>query len=78
MPFPEQIFKKLYKGDNQLKILDQRYLPRWIIIVIDSIIGVISMAFTYLILSETPIKFHDIISIPKRPANSSKFSSAYW
>lgn len=64
MPFPEQIFKKLYKGDNQLKILDQRYLPRWIIIVIDSIIGVISMAFTYLILSETPIKFHDIISIP--------------
>ena len=64
MPFPKHFFEKLYKGDNKLRMLDQRYLPRWIVIVIDACIGVISLMLTYYILSETPIKFLDIISVP--------------
>jgi FlaA1/EpsC-like NDP-sugar epimerase len=64
MPFPKHFFEKLYKGDNKLRMLDQRYLPRWIVIVIDAFIGVISLILPYFILSETPIKFLDIISIP--------------
>ena len=64
MPFPNRFITKLYKGDNQLKILDQRYLPRWIVFVFDAIIGVTSLLITYLILSNTPIRFLDVLSIP--------------
>ncbi len=54
----------LYKGDNKLKILDQRYLPRWIVILIDTFIAVTSLLLTYFILLGTPIKFLDILSVP--------------
>ncbi|MBE9490664.1 MAG: polysaccharide biosynthesis protein, partial [Bacteroidetes bacterium] len=61
---PLKHFQKLYTGDNSLKLLDQSYLPRWIVVVIDTLLSVASLFFVYLILLGTPINFHDIISLP--------------
>ncbi|MEL6813073.1 MAG: hypothetical protein AAFP76_17260 [Bacteroidota bacterium] len=60
----EQFFGQLYSGDNRLSLLDQRYLPRWIVVVIDSLVVVLSIFLVYLILQETPIKFHEVVSVP--------------
>ncbi|MDC8004584.1 nucleoside-diphosphate sugar epimerase/dehydratase [Aureisphaera galaxeae] len=58
------LLSQLYDGDNKLKLLDQRYLPRWTVFIIDSILLIFSMLLVYLILRGTPISFHEVISIP--------------
>ncbi|WP_255571209.1 polysaccharide biosynthesis protein [Halomarinibacterium sedimenti] len=55
--------KHLYSGDNKIKLLDQRYLPRWIVVLIDTAIAVLSFYLAYLILMGTPIKFHTVLTI---------------
>lgn len=62
----DSIFQKLYSGDNKLKILDQRYLPRWIVVVIDTFISIVSFITVVFILNGTPIKFHEILTIQQQ------------
>ncbi|MEM7084662.1 MAG: nucleoside-diphosphate sugar epimerase/dehydratase [Bacteroidota bacterium] len=62
----EHIFGQLYSGDNKLSLLDQRYLPRWIVALIDTLLVVASIVLVYFILLGTPITFHDVISIPQQ------------
>lgn len=57
---------QLYSGDNKLLLLDQRYLPRWIVVAIDTLLVILSLILVHLIFLETPIKFHDVISIPQQ------------
>lgn len=57
------ILQQLYTGDNKIKLLDQRYLPRWIVVLIDTCIAAVSFFSTYLILTGTPIKFHDTLTV---------------
>tara|TARA_R110002074_G_scaffold14788_2_gene51314 strand:+ start:87652 stop:89601 length:1950 start_codon:yes stop_codon:yes gene_type:complete len=59
----KKILQHLYSGDNRIKLLDQRYLPRWIVVLIDTAIAVLSFYLAYLILMGTPIKFHTVLSI---------------
>jgi len=59
----QKITKRLYDGDNKIKLLDQRYLPRWIVVLIDSLLGILSFYLVYLLLETTPIKFHTTISV---------------
>ncbi len=61
---PKRILPNFYKGDNRLKVLDQRYLPRWIVLLIDIFLIVLSMVLVYLIILGTPIRFRDFISVP--------------
>ena len=56
--------KQLYSGNNRLNILDQRYLPRWIVVVIDLLICACSLSMVYLLLLGTPVFFSDYVSIP--------------
>ncbi len=56
-------FNKLYKGDNKLKILDQRYLPRWVVVLLDVCFCIVSWILVYFILKGTPFTFHDSLSI---------------
>ncbi|NND64078.1 MAG: polysaccharide biosynthesis protein, partial [Flavobacteriaceae bacterium] len=56
-------FNQLYTGDNKLKLLDQRYLPRWMVVVIDAVLVVVSLILVYFILLGTPINFHDELSV---------------
>ncbi len=58
-----KLLSRLYKGDNHLKMLDNRYLPRWMVLVIDSMLIIVSMLIVYAILSGTPIKFHEKFSL---------------
>ena len=56
-------FSRLYSGNYRLNLLNQRYLPRWIVVLIDSFLVVISVVLVYLILLGTPITFYDEISV---------------
>jgi FlaA1/EpsC-like NDP-sugar epimerase len=57
-------FKELYSGDNSLKLLDQKYLPRWMVVILDTILCVISLFLVYFIVLGSPIRFLDVISLP--------------
>ncbi len=58
------MLSQLYDGDNRLKLLDQRYLPRWTVFIIDTFLLLFSLTMVFLILKETPIRFHKVISVP--------------
>lgn len=61
-------FKNLYQGDNKLKLLDQRYLPRWIVVLIDTFICLLALVLVYLTLLGTPITFHEVLTVPAQGA----------
>ena len=42
--------KRVYAGDNMINLTDIRYLPRWVILMLDILILVISFALSYVIL----------------------------
>ncbi len=56
-------FENLYSGDNSLKLLDQKYLPRWIVFLLDSLLGIVSLLLVYFILKDTPLRFPSVISL---------------
>ena len=61
---PKHILQNLYQGDNRLKVLDQRYLPRWIVLLLDVFLCCVSLFLVYLIIEGTPIRFITYISLP--------------
>jgi FlaA1/EpsC-like NDP-sugar epimerase len=58
-----KFFNVLYNGDNKLKILDQRYLPRWTVVLLDVCFCVVSWILVFFILEETPFKYYDPLSV---------------
>ena len=62
----KSFFNNLYSGDSQLKLLDQRYLPRWTVFLIDIFLCISSFAISYLLLVDTPLNFHDEWSTPEQ------------
>jgi FlaA1/EpsC-like NDP-sugar epimerase len=60
----EKFLNKFYNGDNQISLLHQKYLPRWIALGLDSLIGCFSFFVLYLIISNTVINFYDTLSVP--------------
>jgi FlaA1/EpsC-like NDP-sugar epimerase len=59
----ESLFTKLYRGDNKLKLLDQRYLPRWFVVILDVFLCVVSLVLVYVILLGTPLIFPETLSL---------------
>ncbi len=57
-------FKNFFTGDKSLKLIDQKYLPRWIVFSIDTFLCFISILLVYVLLKDTPLKFPSIISLP--------------
>jgi len=57
-------FKNLYIGDNSLNLLDQKYLPRGIVLVLDIFLCFTSLLLVYFILKDTPLIFPSLISLP--------------
>ncbi len=50
MSFRRNLKKKIYSGDNFINLSDVRYLPRWVILVIDILLVAVSISFScYLI-----------------------------
>ncbi len=63
MSILKKYIKDLYSGDNNLKLLDQRYLPRWVVVIIDVCLSFFSLVVVYLILSGTPLTFYQTFSV---------------
>ncbi|MDC7995353.1 polysaccharide biosynthesis protein [Altibacter sp. HG106] len=59
----QKLLRKLYSGDNRIRLLDQKYLPRWIVILIDTFLCMSALVLTYFILANTPINFHETFSL---------------
>ncbi|MGK0378068.1 polysaccharide biosynthesis protein [Patiriisocius sp. Uisw_017] len=59
----EKIKSILYNGNNEISLLHQRYLPRWIVLMIDVFIGCFSFLMLYFIITSTVINFYDVLSI---------------
>lgn len=66
MGIRNKISTRLYSGDNKLMLLDQRYLPRWIVVLLDVFLCAVSLVFVYLILLGTPLSFPNVISLPQQ------------
>lgn len=49
-------FTALYKGDNVVKLTELRYIPRWIVILIDISIILLSILFSYYFLEKLRVK----------------------
>ena len=58
-----KFFNTLYKGDNKLKILDQQYLPRWVVVILDVCFCIVSWILVFFILQETPLTYFDPLSV---------------
>ena len=63
MTLIQKYFNKINKGDNKLRLLDQGYLPRWIVILLDVFLCIISLGLVYAILFNTPLVFPETISL---------------
>lgn len=63
MNLRKKIIDAFYIGDNNLLLLNHRYLPRWAVLVIDIFLCFVAFCFMYLFLQTTPIKFITQISL---------------
>ncbi len=54
-------FTAIYNGDNILKLTELRYIPRWLVILIDVFIILFSILLSYLLLS----KLHVRVNFPE-------------
>lgn len=59
----KKIIDALYIGDNNLFLLNHRYLPRWAVFIIDIFLCFVAFLIGYFFLKGTPIVFLDTISI---------------
>ena len=59
----DRFLRVIYRGDNQIGITNIRYLPRWIVILIDSLILVFSMLLTFIILYNLNIHPYSTLSL---------------
>jgi FlaA1/EpsC-like NDP-sugar epimerase len=57
-----KLIKTIYKGDNQIGITSIRYLPRWIVVLIDISILVFSLMMTHFILLNLNIQFYETLT----------------
>lgn len=53
-------------GSFRTFVLEQRYLPRWTVMVIDLMICLFSLLITLLILRDTPLKFYNVLTFPQK------------
>lgn len=60
------LFANFNMQNKKLKFLNQRYLPRWAVFLLDIFICVVSFALMFLILDGTPLKFNNAWPTPFR------------
>lgn len=53
-------------GNFRSFVLDQRYLPRWTVVMIDLAICLLSFIITVLIIRDTPLKFYGFLNLPQK------------
>src|SRR5690606_23592637 len=58
-----KIIQVIYKGDNQIGLTNIRYLPRWIVLMIDIAILVFSLLLTYVLLMNLNIRHYETLTL---------------
>ena len=58
----DNLFEKIYKGDNLFKLSEIRYLPRWLVLAIDLVICLLSIYLSYEIISKLRVTVPSFIS----------------
>ncbi|MEX2350153.1 MAG: nucleoside-diphosphate sugar epimerase/dehydratase [Flavobacteriaceae bacterium] len=61
--FKNKIQRVIYTGDNNIGITNIRYLPRWIVLLMDITILAISLLLTHFILLNVNIKFYETLDL---------------
>tara|TARA_R110000850_G_scaffold277086_1_gene422385 strand:- start:120354 stop:122300 length:1947 start_codon:yes stop_codon:yes gene_type:complete len=61
--FKNKLERVIYTGDNQIGITSIRYLPRWIVLLIDISILAVSLLITHFILLNLNIKFYQTLDL---------------
>ncbi len=54
--------KRIYTGDNLINISDIRYLPRWVVLIIDILILIASLLLTYFVIMKMKVRPYDIFN----------------
>ncbi|WP_313213969.1 nucleoside-diphosphate sugar epimerase/dehydratase [Soonwooa sp.] len=54
--------RRIYTGDNLINISDIRYLPRWVIFIIDISILVVSLLLTYSVIMKMKARPYDVFN----------------
>ncbi|MGV4414276.1 polysaccharide biosynthesis protein [Chryseobacterium sp. T1] len=57
---------KIYKGDNIINLTDIRYLPRWVIFVIDILFSILSIYVAYFIMLKLTLRPYDSVELFKK------------
>ncbi len=66
--FKRRMIHLLWNGDYQLKFKNLRYLPRWIILMIDILLVIGSSVVTFFIINRLTHSFYDLLTIPAQIA----------
>ncbi len=64
--FKNKLQRVIYTGDNQIGITNIRYLPRWIVLLIDIAILTISLLMAHFILLNLNIQFYESLNLPEQ------------
>ncbi|MDT8346743.1 MAG: hypothetical protein RQ756_02995, partial [Flavobacteriaceae bacterium] len=59
------MFKKIVGEDNALRISDIKYLPRWLVLIIDVGILLLALVLSLLVLRQISPAFYAVFSLPK-------------
>ncbi|SKB87444.1 NDP-sugar epimerase, includes UDP-GlcNAc-inverting 4,6-dehydratase FlaA1 and capsular polysaccharide biosynthesis protein EpsC [Soonwooa buanensis] len=54
--------KRIYTGDNLINISDIRYLPRWVVFIIDISILIVSLLLTYFVIMKMKSRPYDVFN----------------
>ena len=63
-PLPNIFIKSYSRARNM--VLDQRYLPRWAVVLIDLSICMVSGVITYFIIRDTPLHFYKVLDLSQK------------
>jgi len=61
--FKKRLAVIIYDGDNQLKFLNLRYLPRWIVVLLDTMVAAASLIATYVIIENIAVSFYPVLDL---------------
>jgi FlaA1/EpsC-like NDP-sugar epimerase len=61
--FRNRVAQIFWNGDNSLQFKNLRYLPRWVVVVIDLLLVMISFYFSFLVIDNVTSTFYNVLSI---------------
>lgn len=62
----DNLFEKIYRGDNLFKLTEIRYLPRWVVLCIDTVICLTSVYISYFLISKLRVTPPTFLSLPAK------------